>query len=133
MVARIPSAYHRNGGMVRTIRRWVLSEHRSSHGGGEMLLLARIVRIVTAVVVGFILVGILLHVLGANEGNAVVGFVYDVAGWLVTPFKGLFSPDGAKLRIAVNWGVAAVVYGIVGSLIARMLAGAGLAARPVAH
>src|SRR3954470_20947244 len=99
-----------------------------------MLLLARIVRIVTALVVGFIVVGILLHVLDANSGNAFVGFVYDVAGWLVTPFKGLFSPDGEKLRIAVNWGVAAVVYGIVGSLIARMLAGAGLAARrPVAH
>jgi hypothetical protein len=94
-----------------------------------MLLLARIVRIVTAVVVGFILVGILLHVLDANGGNAVVGFVYDVAGWLVTPFKGLFSVSGAKLQIALNWGIAAVVYGIVGSLIARMLAGAGLAAR----
>jgi hypothetical protein len=96
-----------------------------------MLLLARIVRTVTAVVVGFIVVGILLHVLGANGGNAVVGFVYDVAGWLVTPFKGLFSPHGANLQIAVNWGIAAVVYGIVGSLIARLLAGAGLAARPV--
>ena len=96
-----------------------------------MLLLARIVRTVTAVVVGFIVVGILLHVLGANGGNAVVGFVYDVAGWLVTPFKGLFSPDGAKLQIAVNWGIAAVVYGIVGGLLARLLAGAGMAARPV--
>jgi hypothetical protein len=85
------------------------------------------------VVVGFIVVGILLHVLGANGGNAVVGFVYDVAGWLVTPFKGLFSPDGAKLQIAVNWGIAAVVYGIVGSLIARLLAGAGVAARPATY
>jgi len=99
-----------------------------------MLLLARIVRIVTALVVGFILVGILLHVLDANSGNAVVGFVYDVAGWLVTPFKGLFSPDGQKLQIAVNWGIAAIVYGIVGSLIARMLAGAAVGTRrPVAH
>jgi hypothetical protein len=98
-----------------------------------MLLLARIVRIVTALVVGFIVVGILLHVLGANGGNVVVGFVYDVAGWLVTPFKGLFSVSGAKLQIALNWGLAAVVYGIVGSLIARLLAGAGLAARPVTH
>jgi hypothetical protein len=96
-----------------------------------MLLLARIVRIATAVVVGFILVGILLHVLGANGGNAAVGFVYDVASWLVTPFKGLFSISGAKLQIAVNWGLAAVVYGIVGGLVSRLLAGAGLAARPV--
>jgi hypothetical protein len=105
-----------------------------------MLLLARIVRLVTAVVVGFIVVGIVLHLLDANAGNALVGFVYDVAGWLVTPFKGLFSLDGEKLQIAVNWGLAAIVYGIVGSLIARMLAGAGLAAadrsaerRPVAR
>jgi hypothetical protein len=98
-----------------------------------MLLLARIVRTVTAVVVGFIVVGILLHVLGANGGNAVVGFVYDVAGWLVTPFKGLFSVSGAKLQIALNWGIAAVVYGIVGGLLARLLAGAGVAARPATY
>src|SRR4051794_25013692 len=94
-----------------------------------MLLLARIVRIVTAVVVGFIVVGIALHLLDANSGNALVGFVYDVAGWLVAPFKGLFSPDGEKLKIAVNWGIAAVVYGIAGGLIARLLAWAALAAR----
>jgi xanthine/uracil permease len=94
-----------------------------------MLLLARIVRLVTAVVVGFIVVGIALHLLDARAGNALVGFVYDVAGWLVTPFKGIFSPSGAKLRIAVNWGLAAVVYAIVGAVLARFLAGAGLAAR----
>jgi hypothetical protein len=94
-----------------------------------MLLLARIVRLVTAVVVGFIVVGIVLHLLDANSGNALVGFVYDVAGWLVTPFKNIFSPSGAHVRIAVNWGLAAVVYSIVGGLLARLLAGAGLAAR----
>ena len=94
-----------------------------------MLLLARIVRIVTAVVVGFIVVGIVLHLLDANSGNALVGFVYDVAGWLVTPFKGIFSLHGEKARVAANWGLAAVVYAIVGGLLARLLAGAGLAAR----
>src|SRR4051794_9193068 len=94
-----------------------------------MLLLARIVRIATALVVGFIVVGIALHLLDANSGNALVGFVYDVAGWLVTPFKGLFSPHGAKLQIALNWGLAAVVYGIVGGLLARLLASAGVAGR----
>ena len=94
-----------------------------------MLLLARIVRIVTALVVGFIVVGIALHLLDANAGNALVGFVYDVANWLVGPFKGLFSLDDGKATIAVNWGIAAIVYGIVGALISRLLAGAGLAAR----
>jgi hypothetical protein len=100
-----------------------------------MLLLARIVRTVTSVVVLFIVAGILLHVLGANGSNAVVSFVYDVAGWLVAPFKGLFSVSGAKLQIALNWGLAAIVYGIVGGLVSRLLAGAGAtsAARPVAR
>jgi hypothetical protein len=94
-----------------------------------MLLLARIVRTVTAIVVGFIVVGIVLHLLDAHASNAIVGFVYDVAGWLVTPFKGIFSLDGAKLTLAVNWGLAAVVYSVVGGLISRLLAGAGLAGR----
>jgi len=90
-----------------------------------LLLLARIVRLVTAVVVGAIVVGIVLHLLGANGGNAIVSVVYDVAGWLVTPFKGIFSLDGEKANIAANWGLAALVYGIVGGLVARLLAGMG--------
>lgn len=90
-----------------------------------MLFLARIVRVVTAIVVGFILVGILLHVLGANGGNAVVSFIYDVAGWLVTPFKNVFSIHNAKGNIAANWGLAALVYAIVGAIISRLLAAAG--------
>jgi uncharacterized protein YggT (Ycf19 family) len=94
-----------------------------------MLLLARIVRLVTSVVVGFIVVGIALHLLDAHSGNAIVRFVYDVAGRLVTPFRDIFSPSGAKVRIAVNWGLAAIVYSIAGGLLARLLAGAGLAGR----
>ena len=94
-----------------------------------MLFLARIVRLITAVVVGVILVGILLHVLGANGGNAVVSFVYDVAGWLVTPFKNVFSLKGAKANVAANWGLAAVVYAIVGALVSRLLAAASIGGR----
>jgi hypothetical protein len=94
-----------------------------------MFLLARIVRMATAVVVGFIVVGIVMHLLDANAANAVVGFVYDVAGWFVAPFRGVFSPGGAKANIAVNWGLAAIVYGIAGALLARLLAAAAVAGR----
>jgi hypothetical protein len=93
-----------------------------------MFLLARIVGLITAVIVGFILIGIVLHLFDANGGNAVVGFVYDVAGFFVDPFTGIFKPDGEKLRIAVNWGIAAIVYGVVGGLLSRLLAGMGGAA-----
>jgi hypothetical protein len=94
-----------------------------------MLLLARIVRMVVSAAVGFIVVGIVLHLLDANSANAVVGFVYDVAGWLVTPFKGLFHLSGAKLTLALNWGLAAIVYSFAGGLLVRLLAGAGIAGR----
>jgi hypothetical protein len=90
-----------------------------------MFLLARIVRLVTAIVVAFIVAGIVLHLLDANSGNAIVSFVYDVAGWLVTPFKNVFSPHGAHARIAANWGLAAVVYAVAGGIISRVLARMG--------
>jgi xanthine/uracil permease len=91
----------------------------------NVFLLARIVRLITAVVVGFILVGIVLHLFEANAGNMLVSFVYDVAGWLVTPFKGIFSLDEAKAQIAANWGLAALVYAIVGGVLSSLLARAG--------
>src|SRR5207247_6693284 len=74
----------------------------STHGGEEMLLLARIVRIATTVVVGFIVVGIAMHLLDAHASNAVVGFVYDVAGWFVAPFRGVFSPGGDRKSTRLN-------------------------------
>ena len=93
-----------------------------------MLLLARIVRLITTLVVGVIVAGIVLHLLDANASNSIVSLVYDVAGWLVTPFKGIFSPSGAHERIAANWGLAAVVYALAGGVISRLLAGMGGAA-----
>ena len=91
-----------------------------------MLMLARLVRFLTTAVVVVIVLGIVLHVLDANAGNAFVSAVHDVAGWLVTPFKGLFSFGDNELQIAVNWGIAALVYGLVGGFISRMLARAAL-------
>jgi hypothetical protein len=91
-----------------------------------MLFLARIVRFVAYAVAGLIVAGILCHVLEASPTNDIVSALYDVDGWLVGPFKGLFDLDDAKLQIAVNWGLAAAVYLAVGLLIARLLARAAL-------
>ena len=94
-----------------------------------MLFLARIVRTVAMIVAAVIVAGILLYVLGANQSNDVVSAVTDVGRWLAGPFDGLFSMDSAKWERAVNWGIAAAVYAIVGSLIAGMLARAAIAGR----
>ena len=93
-----------------------------------MLLVARIIRLVTLGVVAVIVAAILFKVLGANAANDVVSAVTDWARWLVGPFKNLFTFDNAKTAVAVNWGLAALVYGFVGSLLARLCVRASAAA-----
>jgi uncharacterized protein YggT (Ycf19 family) len=86
-----------------------------------MRLLGRIVLIITGLVVASIVLGILLVVLGANLDNPVASFLHSVAEWLVTPFKALFTLKQEKIQVAVNGGVAAVVYLVIGLLIARLV------------
>jgi hypothetical protein len=47
--------------------------------------------------------------------------VLDAARWLVGPFEDFFSLDDAKLEIAVNWGLALVIYVLVGRTAASLL------------
>lgn len=98
-----------------------------------MLLLARIVRLATKAVAAVIVAGILLYVLGANQSNSVVELVMDAGRFLVGPFDGLFTMDDAKWELAINWGIAAVVWLVAGALVARLLAGIGGAGRGRMH
>jgi len=82
---------------------------------------ARIVGLITAAVVGLIVVGIALVLLEANRDNEIVNALLDAGEFLVEPFDDVFKPDGAKARVAVNWGLAAVVYGLAGGLVVRLL------------
>jgi len=91
-----------------------------------MLMLAKLVKFVTGVVVALLVAGILVHVLGANTSNGLVSAVDDAARWLATPFKNVFTPEGKDARIVLNWGLAAVVYSIVGGVIASLLFRASL-------
>jgi hypothetical protein len=88
---------------------------------GTLGLLARGVDLVVAVVAAIIAVGVLLVVLEANPSNAIVEAILDAARWLVGPFKDFFTLDDDKLRVAVNWGMALVVYVLVGRLVASLL------------
>ena len=88
---------------------------------GALGFLARAIEIVVAVVAAVIAVGILLVVLEANRDNAVVEAVLDAARWLVGPFADFFTLDDPKLEVAVNWGLALLVYVVVGRLVAKLL------------
>jgi hypothetical protein len=86
-------------------------------------LLVRAVQLVVSIVVFIIVAGILLVVLKANATNSIVLEVHSWARWLAGPFDGMFSFHSANTAIAVNWGIAAVVYLFVGVLIARLIGG----------
>ena len=84
-------------------------------------MVSRIVSLITGIVVALIVIGIVLVLLEANKDNQIVSWLLDGGEFLVEPFDNVFKPDGEKAKVAVNWGLAAVIYAIVGGLIARLL------------
>jgi hypothetical protein len=80
-----------------------------------------------ALVIGL---GIVFVVLDANAHNTIVSHVHDWALGLVGPFKDVFHVKAPRVAIAVNWGLALVVYLVVGWLIASLLRGAAARAGP---
>ena len=86
-----------------------------------MVMLARIVRIVAAVVCGIIALAVVFILLDANAGNSIVSTVLDWGKTLAGPFDGIFHLDSAKWTVALNYGIAIVVYAIVAGLIVRLL------------
>ena len=82
---------------------------------------ARVVSLITSVIVGLIVVAIVLVLLEANRDNAIVDWLVGAGDFLSQPFHGIFSMDGRKASVAVNWGLAAVIYALIGGFIARLL------------
>ena len=83
---------------------------------------ARVISAITAIATLILLVGIALVLLKANQGNDIVAAIHDAAAWLAGPFDGMFSFDKARTETAVNWGIAAAVWFVVGRLLARVIA-----------
>lgn len=68
---------------------------------------------------------LVLHVIftvgSANAGNGIVSWIRSWADTLSLGFKDLFEPNDAKLRVLVNYGIAALFWLIVSSIVARLL------------
>jgi hypothetical protein len=80
--------------------------------------LAALVDVIVTAVAVTILGGIIFAVLEANRSNAIVTAFHDAASWLVGPFHGMFMLSRPLDQLAVNWGIALVVYVIAGRTIA---------------
>jgi drug/metabolite transporter (DMT)-like permease len=85
------------------------------------------VRMLGYAVAFVIVIGIALVVLDANEGARLVSLWLDAGRFLTDPFGRIFDLQRGKEheQIAINWGIAAVVYVVVASVLGRLLDRAG--------
>jgi hypothetical protein len=103
-----------------TTKRFKRRSSLAANSGRRML--ARVVGAIAAVVALILLVGIALVLLKASQSNEIVSAVRDAAAWLAGPFDGMFQFDRNRTELAVNWGIAAAVWFLLGRLLARLIA-----------
>lgn len=82
---------------------------------------ASAVMLVAAVIAAILVLGIILYAAEANARNSIVNLVYDVARFFGRPFDHLFERKDPKQYYLLNWGLAALVYLLIGAVIARFV------------
>jgi hypothetical protein len=94
-----------------------------------LTLLATIVRVVCSVIAGLIVIHAVFVLFEANPANLLVEFtagVRDTFGWFT---KDLFAPSDPKIAEAINDGLAALIWVVVGSLVSKLLVRAAPASK----
>lgn len=85
------------------------------------MLFANTVRVVTALIALAFVLHIVFTLFGANQNSGFVAFVYGVSKVFVFGFGDVFTPSDAKIGLIANYGLAAIVYLVVGRIIYRTL------------
>ncbi|MBW5421184.1 MULTISPECIES: hypothetical protein [Streptomyces] len=94
-----------------------MSPTRHSHGSTA----ARVIALVADIMAAILGLWILMYLLDANRANDLVQFIHDVARWLAGWSHDLFTFDEKWARVVAGYGLAAVVYLLVGHAIAGRL------------
>jgi hypothetical protein len=94
--------------------------------GSGVMAIARLVLSIAGLIALLIAVAIVLRDVDANVDNTIVKGIHEGANFFAGAFTGLVTIKGhAKREITVDWAIAAVVYLIVGALIARSISRVG--------
>jgi hypothetical protein len=89
-------------------------------------MLARLVMTLATLIALLIALAIVLRDVDANSSNTIVKGLHEGANFFAGSFTGLITFAGhPKRAITVDWGIALVVYLIVGSLVANFIARLG--------
>jgi hypothetical protein len=88
---------------------------------------ARAIELLGTAVTLILLAGVALVLLEANPANDIVRAVRDAADWLAGPFNDMFELDNRRATIAINWGIAALVYYVISRVVAGFVSRRGRA------
>jgi hypothetical protein len=84
-------------------------------------LLATIVRVVCSVIAALIVIHAVFVLFEANPENLLVKFTAgwrDTFGWFT---KDLFSPSDPKIAEAINDGLAALIWVVLGNVVSKLI------------
>lgn len=95
--------------------------HDHGRRGDGANSVANVIRAVVGVVVTVFVLHVLFVVFDANQGNEFVSVIYTLAKTLVLGLGDVFTPEDAVLGVLLNYGLAALVYLVVGQLIIKSL------------
>ncbi len=84
-------------------------------------IIASLLRIVGLLIVAVLVVFIVLTLLDANFANTFAAAIRDLAGNLDLGLSNLFLPADPKIRVLLNFGVAAVIWYAITSVVVRLV------------
>lgn len=102
-----------------TVRRQAVETSMKLSG---TVLAQRVIWYIVGFIVVLLAIRVVLQLLGANQGNGFVDFIYSLSGIFATPFFGMFSyqPTYGSSTLEVGSVVGILVYALVGWGIAKL-------------
>lgn len=91
-------------------------------------LLATVIKWIGLLFAVVLVVYILLVIGKANSGNGIYGFFKSWADSVSFGFKDLFTPKDGRLRVLVNYGIAAIFWLVITNVAAKIVTRVGSAA-----
>jgi hypothetical protein len=94
--------------------------------GAGVMLLARLVMALATLIALLIALAVVLRDVDANPANTIVKGIHEGANFFAGAFTGLLTFKGhAKRELTIDWGIALIVYLLLGAFVARMIASVG--------
>jgi hypothetical protein len=99
-----------------------MAEQTETHARGKVVgVVATVLRWIGTIIAVILVAHVLLTVFGANPDNPITEFVRSWADPLALAFRDLFTPADAKLRVLADYGLAAIFWLIVTSIVVRLV------------